>query len=139
MTQAQAVQPDLFSSDGRGPQLGRLHWRTAGSPSLAAIDYSNAAVGHGTQGDYHVRVVGCQAIMITPEEVIGDRQLPDNLSDLRPAALFDLGRSEWLMSFNQTHLSRCRHYQLLFYDELVDIICDAIEIHEGSFAATDAA
>ena len=67
--------------------------------------------------------------MFTPEEVIGSTM---HLHPDGPAAL-DLGRSDWLRSFNPQHLDACRHFQLLFYDELLDIICERLEFADGVF------
>ena len=71
--------------------------------------------------------------MITPEEVIEYRELGPRLARARPAAMFDLGKSEWLLSFSQRHLSSCHHFQLMFYDELFDIICERVSCHRGGF------
>ena len=71
--------------------------------------------------------------MITPEEVIGDEVLGELLGQHRPAAMFDRGKSEWLRSFAQEHLGRCQHYQLLFYDQLLDVIAEGVEVGRGGF------
>ena len=68
--------------------------------------------------------------MVTPEEVIGDGAVA-LLARFRPAAMFDLGRSAWLLSFAQQHLRECRHYQLLFYDDLFDVIAEGVEVAPG--------
>ena len=65
--------------------------------------------------------------MFTPEEVIGD---PGD------GGAVDLGRSEWLSTFAPQHLASCRHFQLLFYDELLDIICESLEFADGVFTPT---
>ena len=57
----------------------------------------------------------------------------DALVRFRPAALFDLGRSDWLRSFAPQHLARCRHYRLVFYDELFDVICEDVECRDGGY------
>jgi hypothetical protein len=148
MNQAIAVYPDRFSFDGRGPELARVHWHLNGR-SLKAIDYSNFGWGSDGEltdrdslgritGTFHIMFTGFQVVMITPEEVIEDDQLPDNFSNLRPAALFDLGKSAWLHTFDQRHLAKCKHYKLLFYDELFDIICEGVEVREGSYPLHDA-
>ena len=65
--------------------------------------------------------------MFTPEEVIGQ---PGD------GGATDLGRSEWLQSFTQRHLGACRHFRLLFYDELLDVICESLEFADGVFTPT---
>ncbi len=70
--------------------------------------------------------------MITPEEVINYTQL-SYIAEHRPAAMFNLGKSNWLKSFSQLHLEKCNHYQLLFYDELLDVIAEGVEFGKGKF------
>ncbi len=131
------TQPILireFYHDGRGPELLRLHWRGAGAV-LAAADYYNPDAPHTQAGVRHLRFVRPQAVQITPEEVVdyGRLGLGDALARLRPAAVLDMGRSAWLATFTPRHLARCRHYRVMFYDELLDVICEGIESHAGAF------
>jgi len=37
----------------------------------------------------------------------------------------------WLASLNQTHLSKCKHYQIMFYDEIYDVICKQVKVGLG--------
>src|SRR5712671_386417 len=114
--------PAEFYHDGRGPELLRVHWAHNGAV-LAAIDYVNPDAQSGVR---HVRFAGVQVVMVTPEEVIHYGTLGDHLSAHRPAAMLDLGRSPWLARFSPRHLAACRHIQLLFYDELFDVICEGV-------------
>ena len=115
------IAADKFTSDGRGPELQRAVWDSRGT-LLLAIDYRDAG------GELrHVRFQSPQVVMFTTEEVIGD---------LGPVGAFDLGHSPWLQSFAQQHLGRCRHFRLLFYDELLDIICESLEFADGVFTPT---
>jgi len=129
----QPVCSSDFYHDGRGPELIHAHW-TANGTVLAAIDYYNPDSGRGPTDLRHVRFNRPQVVMITPEEVIDYQRfgLDDALAKSR-AALWDLGRSEWLQSFAQRHLHQCRHFQLVFYDELIDVICEGIECVPGGF------
>jgi len=72
--------------------------------------------------------------MFTPEEVIGAGQMLDSERE-RHAAAMDYGKSDWLQSFDQQHLSHCRYYKLLFYDEMLDVICERIEFSDGPYRA----
>ena len=128
----QPVHEERFYHEGRGPELRRAHWSAHGT-SLRAIDYFNPDVPHTPDHLSHVRFIRPQVVAITPEEVIDYRALGDGLVRYRPAALFDLGRSAWLESFNPHHLVRCRHYQLFFYDQLFDVICEGLECHAGGY------
>ncbi len=62
--------------------------------------------------------------MFTPEELIGQ---------VRGGGASDLGISRWLEGFRQQHLAACRHFELLFYDERLDIICESLEFADGAF------
>ena len=115
---SEQIGADRFRSNTRGPELERAVWTNRGT-ALAAIEYIDL---DGTLR--HVRFHGSQVAMFTPEEVIG---APER------GGAFDLGRSEWLQTFNPYHLSRCRHFRLLFYDELLDIICESVEFADGAF------
>ena len=132
MAIGQPIHQDAFYHDGRGPELHRVHWDRSGTV-LRAVDYFNP-LGTGQRGGlHHVRFVAPQVVMMTPEEVIGDETLGRLLKDHRPAAMFDRGKSEGLRSFSQKHLDRCHHYQLLFYDQLLEVIAEGVEVRRGGF------
>lgn len=115
------VAADKFQFDGRGPELRRAVWDDRGT-ALLAVDYTDL------DGSLrHVRFHAPQVAMFTPEEVMAQRGL---------GGAVDLGCSEWLQSFDQQHLARCHHFQLLFYDELLDIICESLEFADGAFTPT---
>src|SRR5471030_2842695 len=126
----QPVAVEHFYHDGRGPELHRVHWRQPTCAVLLGIDY---ILPDGTDL-LHVGFVRPQVFMFTPEEVIpyGTSSVVD-FGAFRPAAAFDRGRSEWLLTFNPQHLDRCRHFQLLFYDELLDVICEDLAFRDGSY------
>ena len=115
------IAADKFAFDGRGPDLQRAIWDARGT-RLLAIDYREA---DGTLR--HVRFVEPQVVMFTPEEVVGDGE---------QGGALDLGRSAWFQSLGQQHLERCSHFQLLFYDELLDVICESLEFADGVFTPT---
>ena len=116
-----ATGADEFHFDGRGPELRRAIWDERGT-TLLAVDYrdTNGALRH-------VRFYAPQVVMFRPEEVVGHRA---------EGGATDLGRSAWLQSFHQQHLASCRHFQLLFYDEMLDIICESLQFADGAFTPT---
>jgi hypothetical protein len=118
-----------FWHDGRGPELRRVLWNSSGT-SIHAIEYVNPDWTEDAD-ERHVVFKGPQVVQITPEEVIAADQIGSRYRDHRPAAMFDLGRDAWVRSFTQTHLSSCRHIQMLFYDELIDVICEDVECATG--------
>ena len=130
----EAIYEAEFYHTGRGPVLKRVHWAYAGE-RLRAIDYRN-----GDSADpHHVRFIRPQVVAITPEEVINYATVPSFPPNVGRGALIDRGRSEWLQSFAQTHLAKCRHYSLLFYDQMFDVICEGVVCEPGEFKDEDGA
>ena len=129
------INVELFHHDGRGPELQGVHWGSRGT-KIDAIDYFNPDDAHTSENLKHVRFLASQVVEVTPEEVIGTDQLPTKLLGSNRAAMFDMGQSAWLLSFSQRHLEQCRHFKLLFYDELFDVICERVECRIGGFDAT---
>jgi hypothetical protein len=98
---------------------------------LQALEYYNPEDTYDDAHIRHVRIIKSQVIMCTPEEVI-------NYATFKPgphggAAAFDCGKSEWLKSFSQLHLTKSSHYQLMFYDKLYDIIADGLDFRKGRY------
>ena len=133
---ATAINVHVFSHDGRGPSLQEVHFKPR-TAQIVAIDYVNWNVDDDSPGALkHVYFVAPQVVQITPEEVIGGDQIPPGIIMNSGGAMFDMGCTDWLRSFDQRHLANCRHYKLLFYDELFDVICEGIECRGGGFEAS---
>lgn len=126
------INADIFFHDGRGPELVSAHWTEDGR-MLRAIDYYNPGVAHDLQHIHHVEFAGLQVVQITPEEVIGLDMFAGSSGEHSPAAMFDLGKDAWFRTFNPRHLGACSHHQLMFYDELVDVICEHALVRGGGF------
>ena len=125
------IHSESFYSDGRGPELAALRWGFRGRVLEAAeFMLPDASTPEDLR---HVRFLRPQVVMITPEEVIDYRALSPNLVKHRPAAMFDLGKSDWLRSFSQRHLEKCSHFQLYFYDELIDLIAEGAVFGKGPY------
>ena len=118
---------DEFQADGRGPVLEKVHWAYNGT-TLRAIDFLNIE-----DDPKHVFFTGVQVFMFTPEEVINYKTSSSLWSKNRNAGMICLGKSEWLTSFSPRHLEKCNHFQIMFYDELLDVICEQIEVRDGSY------
>jgi hypothetical protein len=116
-----------FQADGRGPVLEKVHCAYNGA-TLRAIDFQNS-----DDEIQHLFFTGVQVFMFTPEEVINYKTISALWSENRKAGIICLGRSEWLESFAPQHLDNCDHYQIMFYDELLDVICEHIEVRDGSY------
>ena len=116
-----------FTMDGRGPVLEKVHWAYNGA-TLRAIDFQNL-----DDEIQHLFFTGVQVFMFTPEEVINYPTINQLWSENRKAGIICLGKSEWLQSFSPRHLDKCNHYQIMFYDELLDVICENVEVRNGSY------
>lgn len=125
---------EKFFHEGRGPELQEVHWGPGGAV-LRALDYFNPDDVHDSGSLKRVIIHKPQVVMITPEEVINYGPATEALVRYRPAAMFDLGASDWLRGFSQRHLGACRHYQLFFYDELFDVIAEGVECKLANEAA----
>jgi hypothetical protein len=121
------IMTDDFTGDPRGPELVKLHWDSRGC-LLQAIDFARTS----DSKLMHLRFTGFQVYMYTPEEVINYEPM-QWLGETRGVAAYCLGQSPWLKSFSDRHLGACSHYQLLFYDELVDVVCEGVEVIEGGY------
>lgn len=127
---AQPVNLDEFWRDGRGPELRRVVWNADGTVILA-IEYLNPDWTNEETDLRHVIIKRPQAVQITPEEVVSPDQYGTRYVDHPRAAMFDLGRSDWLESFMPTHLVSSRHVQMLFYEQLIDVVCDGVRCAAG--------
>ena len=71
----------------------------------------------------HLRIHRPQVSIFTPEEVYNfSFDTIDWGPPPRQAAVVNLGKSDWLNRFAQTHLVRCSHFRLMFYDQIIDLI-----------------
>jgi hypothetical protein len=112
---------------GRGPELQRVVWRGA---VPVAFEYFNPDDEYVPANLRHLRLVGVQAFAYAIEEVHGrTKWVPDS-----HAAVLNLGISSWFASLNPRHLAGCSHYQVVFYDDVFDLICREITAGLGAFA-----
>lgn len=130
------VHTEHFYGEGRGPELVALRWGFSGRVLEAAeFMLPDAASPEDLR---HVRFIRPQVVMRTPEEVIDYGAVGPEFSKHPPAAMFDLGQSKWLKSFSSRHLSRCTHFQLFFYDELIDVIAEGVAFGSGPYQKKNA-
>lgn len=136
---------DLFGFDGRGPSLRRfLHDRDA----LKAGTFSERSV---PPGDI-IGVEYCgiedsepawvifrkrQVIQIVPEEVCSYWFMNLVSKPTKGVGIFVVENSSWLRSFKQRHLGSCRHFVLMFYDEILEVIAEDLVFGRGAFRIED--
>ncbi len=115
-----------FYHDGRGPELQKVRWKLNGAV-LVGFEYFNPDDEYMPENLKHLALEKVEAYCMASDEVHGNILAT---SDCK-AAIFEVKNSEWLASFNQSHLSECKHYQIMFYDEIYDIICKNIKVGTG--------
>ncbi len=124
------VLRDWIWADGRGPELRRAHFFGRGL-NLIALDYLNP---DWVSEDDMRHLVLHKTHQVTPEEVYDySRETVGWGPSINQAAVVDLGRSAWLLSFSQQHLASCRHYRIMFYDEYLELICEGISAAHGPY------
>lgn len=104
---------------------------------LASVDYFNPDDEHTPGNLKHLVFIKPQVFMFTPEEVYSASrdEVPWGAKDMGRAAIACLGRTKWLESFDPTHLGKCRHFRVMFYDYTLDIVCERIDARGGGYAA----
>lgn len=119
---ARQIGEEHFTPVGRGPELQRIVW-TAPGTHVRGVEYFDPNDEYTAANLRHVVFHGVQVTMVTPEEVAA--------LGARTPGCTDLGRSPWLESFALAHLGRCRHFRLQFYDQYLDVICEALGFGRG--------
>ncbi|HEY0922735.1 hypothetical protein [Rheinheimera pacifica] len=116
------ILESVFYHDGRGPELQRVVWKRRGAV-LVGFEYFNPDDNYVPDNLKHLVLEGVEAYSMASEEVHGSILAT---GDSR-AAIFEVMDSKWLASLNQAHLSDCKHYQVMFYDEVFDLVCKGIK------------
>jgi len=119
-----------FYHDGRGPELQRVVWKHDGVV-LVGFEYFNPDDIYEESHLKNIELVGVEAFAMASDEVHGNILATGESK----AAIFEVKNSDWLSSFNQAHLSESRHYQIMFYDEIYDVICKQIKAGTGKLNA----
>ena len=116
-----AILENVFYHDGRGPELQRVRWGKSGVV-LRGFEYYNPDDKYDDHSLKHLRLRNVEAYSMGGEEVHGDILATAESK----AAIFRIDNSKWKDSLNQRHLDSCHHYQIMFYDEIYDVICEEI-------------
>lgn len=124
---------EFFYHDGRGPELQKVYFSYRGQ-ILAAIDYFNPDDKYSSESLKHLVFLRPQVFMFTPEEVYNYTLTPVHWGKVDKASMVVIHESEWFRSFDPGHLGKCRHYQIMFYDEFLDVICEGIEVKQGGYS-----
>jgi len=124
------IHTDLFYHEGRGPELQRTIWTRKGIV-LSGFEYFNPDDEYTEANLKHLKLESVEAYAMSSEEVHGNILATGDSK----AAIFKVLDSPWLASFNSSHLTECSHFQIMFYDEIYDVICKSIEPGAGSLNA----
>lgn len=94
---------------------------------LDGFEYYNPNDKHTETELKNIKLINVEAHQMASEEVHG------NIISMaeKKAAIFEVINSEWIKTFQQHHLSKCRHYQIIFYDEIYDVVCESIIAGHG--------
>lgn len=110
-----------FLYNGRGPVLTRwIH------------DKSGFIIGAEHEFGWIV-FKRLQVIQIVPHEVHSFWYLTEG--DTFDNGILEVEDSSWIKNFSPTHLTKCKHFILEFYDEIVEVICESLISGVGDFDA----
>ncbi|KPJ96464.1 MAG: hypothetical protein AMJ53_00675 [Gammaproteobacteria bacterium SG8_11] len=122
----EALLENEFHHDGRGPELQRTVWVHNGV-ILKGFEYYNPEDVYEEENIKHLELIGLEAYSMAGEEVHGNILAAGESR----AAVLKVENSPWLKQFNPSHLDQCDHYQIMFYDEIYDVICKEIKAGKG--------
>jgi len=119
-----------FYHDGRGPELQSVIWGANGV-LLKGFEYYNPDDKYSEETLKNISLLGVQVFSMAFDEVHANILASGNSK----AAILEVINSEWLKSYYATHLTKCKHYQIMFYDEIYDVICEKIIAGKGKLNA----
>ena len=110
-----------FYHDGRGPELQKVIWGNKGV-TLVGFEFYNPDDIYEEKNIKNIELVKVEVFALASEEVHG------NILAIAEsqAAIFEVLDSNWIKTFQPRHLSKCKHFQIMFYDEIYDVICEDI-------------
>ena len=126
MSLATPIHERDFYHDGRGPELQRVRWKHNGV-ILHGFEFYNPGDVYEVANLKHLILHKVEAHAMAGEEVHGDIRATAQSK----AAIFRIEESPWKRSFQQSHLKSCHHFQIMFYDEIYDVICESISFGSG--------
>ncbi len=134
-----------FGFDGRGPEINRfIHDRDA--LLAGAFPDRRPPPGHIIGVEYHdiehpqlAWVVFKQAhvVQVVAEEVCSYWFTKLSAAPAKSDGIYVVEDSVWLHSFSQRHLSKCRHFVMMFYDDIIEIIAEELVFGRGAFRIED--
>lgn len=124
----QPILENVFYHDGRGPELQKVIWKQNGV-ILAGFEYYNPDNKYDSINLKYLKLENVQVFSMASEEVHASILASGDTN----AAIFKVLNSTWKKEYHPTHLKKCSHYQIMFYDEIYDVICEAISSGNGPY------
>jgi hypothetical protein len=136
---------EFFGFDGRGPEIHRfIHDRDA--LKQGAFPERRPPPGGVIGVEYFwfehpdmawVIFKKRQVVQVVPEEVCSYWFTSHVTEQKKGVGIYTVEDSAWLRSFSQHHLSACRHFILMFYDDIIEVIAEDLLFGRGAFRIDD--
>ncbi|MDI4668717.1 hypothetical protein MKZ42_11285 [Pseudoalteromonas shioyasakiensis] len=126
---AKPILDKHFYHDGRGPELQKVIWQKNGK-DLLGFEYFNPDDEYSLANLKHIRLDNVIAYSKATVDVHGC--ILANTKCV--AAIFEVPNSNWLPSLNQNEIAGCKHFQIMFYDEIYDVVCKSVITGKGNLA-----
>ena len=111
-------------------ELQRVKWGMNGVV-LKGFEYYNPDDEFLEENLKNIKIEGIQVYSMATEEVHANILATGESR----AAIYEVIDSAWLKSYFELHLGKCKHYQIMFYDEIYDVIYEAIIPGKGKLNA----
>ena len=115
-----------FHNNGRGPELQRVVWAYDGK-ILLGFEYYNPEDSYTEESIKHLELIDVEAYSMAVEEVHGNILVNRESK----ASIIKIENSRWLKQYNPACIGGRNHYQIIFYDEVYDVICREIRAGSG--------
>jgi hypothetical protein len=115
-----------FHHDGRGPELQRVVWAYDGK-ILQGFEYYNPGDVYEEGSIMHLVLDGVEAYSMAVVEVHSNTMATGESR----AAIFRIEGSPWMEQYDPESVKGCSHYQVIFCDEVYDVICKTVKAGYG--------
>lgn len=125
------IEPILekeFHHDGRGPELQKVIWGRNGVV-LKGFEYYNPEDTYDEEHIKNISLEKVEAYSMTSDEVHGSIVANGETQ----AAIHKIVNSGWKKLFSPIIIEDCEHYQIMFYDEIYDVLCRAVIANKGRY------
>ncbi len=130
------IEPILekeFHHDGRGPELQKVILGRNGIV-LKGFEYFNPDDSYDEKHIKNISLEKVEAFSMASDEVHGSIVANGETQ----AAIHKIVDSEWKKQFSPIHTDDCEHYQIMFYDEIYDVLCKAVIVGKGRYSEKQA-